>query len=391
MKKMVFIVFAAGFLAVTGCSESMQSGSEQFPESVISENIFLESSISENEMSENHAFADETLEYNDEFEGISKDDIVNRSGVFGDFWTGYYNAPREITVGDYNEKFPVELQELLIDCNDDIEGDIDWGRYAADYEMITLEEAENRNLPYDEILAVAKEWGSYTDGSSLAAIDVDADGDDEYIASGSVGIGWQRQTLIIKYIESEWVVIGGQCGPEDTSGHYILDYDGRYYLLFGNVLSYWNDEVERPDLSYWKHDGVLGYDDCWNELEIQKTIISYTPYEIYTNAQDDTIDYLTGIDLETLKCNDAEDGAIEDYCWYFDDICLDIENSWRLSYGKEQYLYVIAHVSLGRNDKSENDRILMTLHQTEGNMWEIAKVYYLAANYDLQLMIRKSQ
>ncbi len=390
MKKIVLIILAAGILAVTGCSERPQNGSEQTLDNVISENILLDSMVSENEISENYTVVDETSENNDRSEGINEDDIVNMSGVLDCFWEAYHNAPREITVDDYNEKFPIELQKLLIDCNDDIEGDMDWGRYAADYEIITPEDAENKNIPYDEILAVAREWGTYTDGSLLFAVDVDADGDDEYIASGSVGIGWQSQTLIIKYIESEWVVIGGQCGPEDTSRHYILDYDGRYYLLLGNVLAYWNDEVESPVLSYWKHDGVLGYDDCWNELEIQKTIISYTPYEIYTNVQDNTIDYLTDIDLETLKCNDAEEVGIEDYCWYFDDICLDIEDIW-LSYGEEQHLYVIAHVSLGKNDKSENDRILMILDQTEGDKWEFAKVYYLAANYNLQLRMRESQ
>lgn len=360
-------------LLLTGCSGN-----------AISEQETAETSVSEDMVSEN------TVSGNSVILDISEDDIVNRDGVLDDFWTGYQDAAGKITVDSYNDQFPGELQDLLIACNDDMESDIDWEKYAADYDVIGPEDAEDKNIPYDEILAVAGKMGSYADGTFLLAFDVDADGDDEYEVIGSVGTGWQTQTLIIKYVESEWVVIGGGVGPEDTSKHMILEYEGRYYLLFGNVLAYWNDEIECPDLSYWERDGILGYDDCWNELEIQKTVISYTPYEIYTNPQDDTTDYLEDVDLETLRGNDAEDVAIESNYWNIDDFHLTIEDSW-LSHGEEQYLYVITDTRTGRNDKSEDDRILITLHQTEDEVWEITKVYYMVADYDIQLRMRRSQ
>lgn len=393
MKKLVLIFLIANVLTVTGCSKNE---SAENPETISSADIFGE--ISENtapeeetsNIAENIVSTDAASESNETVLDICEDDIINKDGILDNFLTTYQDATGKITVGSYNDLFPVELQDLLIACNSGHDSDIDWEKYTADYDVIAPEDAEDKNVPYEEIIAATERCGKCSDNALLSAFDVDADGNDEYWVNDSVGTGWQVRTMIIKNVESEWVVIGGDVGPNDTSIHRILEYEDRYYLLLGNDLAYWNNEIECPDLSYWERDGILGYDDCWNELETQKKVIGYTPYEIYTGTQGDTTDYLAGIDLETLKPDDAEDVTINNHYLDINDFSFSIKDNW-LSNGNELYLYIITDIGIGRNDKSENDRILFTLRQTEEETWEMVKVYYMAADYDIQLNMRRSQ
>lgn len=116
----------------------------------------------------------------------------------------------------------------------------------------------------------------------------------------------------------------------------------------------------------------------------------YTPYEIYSNVQDELIDYLENINLDCKEfSNDIEKVEIKSsFGWDTDVVGLSVQYGWERSYDGEQYLYVITKRWTDRRIYLESwDNQLIIMHQTEDGTWEIVKVYYLMTNYDCALTL----
>ena len=350
----------------------------------VSGDMISENELSQNELSLNEVSENEMLEIT---YYIEPDDIINFDVAFETYWGSMYDAPREVTVGDYNDNFPTELQDILIYCNDDIKDERDdyWMQYEADCEEITSKNAGD--IPYEEICAAAYKQPN----SCLWVLDIDGDGNNEYAVPDLIGTGQYGSSLtIVKYVDDKWTQIGGHNVLDSTGCMEILNYDNKFYLLMGEILSCWNNDTEIPNLSYWENDLVLGQDPCWYELEIVKTVTNYTPYEMYSNTQEDSFDYLENINWETIEDINAERVNLNLSTWITNSINFELCYGWEKFNDDEQYLYVVARSYYERTSREEHDGVLTVLHQTDNGMWEIVKSYYLAANYDIKLMLREN-
>lgn len=57
----------------------------------------------------------------------------------------------------------------------------------------------------------------------------------------------------------------------------------------------------------------------------------------------------------------------------------------RKYYGNDEYIYMIAETYNPKLLQEEVDRGLVVLRRLEGEQWEIVKVYYLSADYDIRI------
>ncbi len=355
-------------LFMTGCSVNYNEMSEQ-----IEDNFIL---AEDNMVSEN-----ETEKY---FSSVYDYNITNIYDTCGTFNISE-NFSREVSVGNYSDKFPIELQNILLHYNDDIiEGDGDWQKYEADCREVTREDIGD--ALYTELVETLA--NSYAPGnvqSTLQVIDIDNDGDDEYVLYATESY-WNHAMFILKYIEGQWIVING--GGDERRPAKILNYEDNYYLLLDSRLACWNNEEEMPGLSYWNtEDVVLGQDDCWYELRINRRITNFTPYEIYGNEPNAPIDYLQEVDLNTLAINHAEEKNFQGEIWTGEGnnahgFCF--FKGWQLSFDEERYLYATGSILCQYDALGENDKMLVIMKQKEDGSWEIVKVYYMMANYEMQ-------
>lgn len=389
MKKNFLIFGMCIIVLLVGCTQKSDEIFEQNENKFILDDEVSADIISENELSQNDIPLNEISEseIHEIAYYIEPDDIINFHAAFETYWNSMYDAPREVTVGDYDNSFPTELQDILIYCNDDIKDERDdyLIQYRADYKEINLSNAGD--IPYEEICAAACKQPN----RSLWVFDIDDDGNNEYAIIDLIGTGQYGSSLtIVKYVGDKWTQIGGNNVLDSSGCIEILNYDHKLYLLMGEILSCWNDNAEIPNLSYWENDSVLGQDPCWNELEVVKVVTNYTPYEMYSNTQNDSVNYLENINWETLEDNNEERINLNLSTWITDSINFELCYGWEKFNHNEQYLYVVAHSYFERTSREEHDHVLTVLHQTANGMWEIVKSYYLAANYSIELVPREN-
>lgn len=354
MKKIVRIFWLITLILMTGCSKDEVENSEQSTEDKLSTDIGIEEEIH---------FEEETI--------TNFDDAFGRFEIPSDI-------SRDVMVEEYVENFPVELQELLVHLYDDIdeENNIDWQKYEADCEIITLETCGD--IPFEDI-ANAVDVYSSIDKRTMRIADIDRDGIDEYAINDSIGRGDIGCIYIVKNVDGKWTLIGGGNARYSTDPCTILEYENRCYLLVGENLSYWSDGVEIPNGEYWKQwDSAPWQADCWNLLKLKKEIISYTPYETYSYLQDDSVDYLSDVDLISLENNSAEEESFGIQHWLVNGRTFQLEYGWEKEQAGEKYFYVVSTID------EESKDMLLTVLCKRGNEKVIVKVYYLVANYYIQ-------
>ena len=363
MRKLIVVFVVSILLLLVSCS----SPDDQIPEQQISIGLSEDNIASENGNS--IIGSDENTEIN----------IVNINEAL-EMFSIPENISREIHVGDYVKDFPVELQDILVYCNDDIndENDNVWPKYEADCDVITPETAGD--VPYEDIVSAIKTlYGASI--LNMQIVDIDGDGEDEYAAEFTdmkfSGL------LFAKEIDGKWVIIGGD--GDYTNSTKLLDLENTYYLLTENELSYWNNEIEMPDLSYWDNYGTIRHDDYWHQIGLNITVTDYTPFEVYSHERSSSIDYLANINWETLQANNAKTIDVQPSIWHDESYnhSFALCNSWEQSYEENCYLYVTASILEQYDKLGEHDKMLAVLQQTEAGTWEIIKVYYLSANYDI--------
>lgn len=369
-------------LLMTGC------GKNELPEDTapLLEHIVLVDNVSENVVSENNASVSEVSENliseNEESEVvyyIEEDDIVNLQEAFAN-WSDIDDIQREINMDtSYVDcDVPTQLQDMMIYDNDGIEDERDnYGvEYFVDWERITEENKDN--YPIEDILL---DEDDYTD---LYVIDIDGDGVDEYfhwVQNGNCG--WSY-LCFHKNVEGTWIDI---TVGNSEHGHGILSYEGKYYIWAGGTALYWwNDEIETPKPNQILIDG----NPCWNTLVVEQMPSEYTPYELYSNVQDESIDFLDTINLDCMEFEDNDVERVEIDIprgrWNLENVIISPRYGWERSYEGEQYLYVVTekydrlYIYLESLDKQ-----LVIMRQTEEGSWEIVKVYYLMAGFDCWL------
>ncbi len=388
------------FLA--GCSgerETLygQAGENGTAEDIISENSISGNAVSENEITEGEVSLNgisvegETESENAEEEQLRSIDIdtyniVNIDTALENFWQDGYAVERKVTIGNYHDSFPVELQEALLYLNDGIDDERDdsYQKYLADLEKIT---PENMGDTLAEEIKIATQYEA--GNSSLYAVDFDGDGIDEYVTYGTFGTGRGTGPLVVKYDEDRWVWIGGTHPyfADEVSG--VLEYEGRYYILTGSSLVWWNDDAGTIPASAFELDCVVNYDSsCWSKFYVsQRYSCGYTPYEIYSsNAGDDSIDYLEDINWETLEADDTEKVDFNFAIWKSDDLFL-LDYGWERVCDGERYMYVVFKDYYQDRMKIYYDRGLAVMRQTEDGSWEIVKVYYLSADCNIEFVM----
>lgn len=380
MKKTLFAAGSCILILLAGCSGNPEDAANQIPDSVVSvENMvsgnetsdsgitangISENMISENETSENETLEDETPETGYQ---IAEKDIVNLEEALENYWSSFSEMQREIAIEEnYVDEVPVELQNFLIYRNDGIDDERDeaWAEYLVECEQITDEAMKETGL----------------DDKMLRALDIDGDGEDEYYHVISNGNSGWSYLGVYKKVEGKWV----ETYVNNSEGSSrILFYEDTYYLFSQEEITWWNDEVEIP----WTLYDTIGDDACWKHLVMWRIPTEYTPYEIYSNVQDESIDYLENIDLDCMEFSDdiekVEVTPYSYYKWHTDTVSLEIQYGWERSYNEEQYLYVVSERWTSRSIYLESwDKQLLIMHRTEDGAWEIVKVYYLMANYD---------
>lgn len=283
----------------------------------------------------------------------------------------------EDIVGEFCEGFPEKLQQLLIYFNDSIdsippEGAAIWQSYAADYEKIT--DYEISGLPLEQF-GSSVGWGD-----KLIAVDIDSDGEDEYIDYRYVkdaGDVVYCQMIVLEYDDDcGWNIIGYGTAPYAAAVSGILDYEGTKYILLGKLLVCWNDG----------YDGTISDDSerPWNVMAANRELAGYTLNEIYSREGDDT-DYLAGIDLENPRNNAEREYSERTYsytAWDCGDWIMRRDFDWEREYDGKTYLYVASNF----NSMSwpQYDLLITVFEEGEGCM-EAVKVYYFAAHYRLSL------
>ncbi|MDE6712799.1 MAG: hypothetical protein K2K20_03605 [Lachnospiraceae bacterium] len=289
------------------------------------------------------------------------EDSEQYSEVFADLPLYSFEVPREVIVGDYDERFPEELQQLLVYRYDNIkEGDDAWEAYQADYEEIA-EGTERYTELYDEIVEL--EELSYYGGIivSLWAVDIDSDGEDECISRTAYGTGVIIDMDVIDYDNGWYITAGGDC--RDVTGvESVLEYEGTYYLLLDSVLVCYNDSD-------------------WMQVGINREITGYTPHEVYSRDGDD-MDYLSAVDLEVLSRNGTGERLNLNY-WNVGGPVYDAEYVWECEYDGKMYQYAISYEHSMKWYPWCDDAVLTIFEEKEDGSIEAVKVYYLASNYYL--------
>lgn len=287
------------------------------------------------------------------------EDSEQYSEVFADLPLYSFEVPREVIVGDYDERFPEELQQLLVYRYDNIkEGDDAWEAYQADYEEIA-EGTERYTELYNEIEEL--EELSYYGGHiiSLWTVDIDSDGEDECISRTVYGTGMILDMNVIDYDNGWYITAGGDC-RDVTSVESVLEYEGTYYLLLGSVLVCYNDSG-------------------WMQVGINREITGYTPHEVYSRDGDDR-DYLSVVDLEDLSHNCTDK---ESHNWNAGGIIYDTKYVWEYEYDGKMYQYAVSYAFSNKWRPWHNDAVLTIFEEKEDGSIEAVKVYYLASNYYL--------
>lgn len=319
--------------------------------------------------------------------------VPNIEEAYRDF-TFPEHMSRQITIGNYSEHVPEELQELLVILNGDTEDsqEADWQRYEAECDVIDWNDLHEDTVdaPMEAILQEARmhySFGAITD--DVRVLDIDGDGEKEYIFGGWQGTGHYVTLLVLKQ-SKDGIVELYEHVAEHRGGYYspktaVLSYEGIDYLLAGDQLAYFDTDIEtevQADL-YEEDRMETASSTDWITVTIDKKAAGYVPYEVYSNAPmiDPAVDYLKDVNLTQLEENDRElyQGTyLEGY--------YDIQDSWEQEYNGECYLYIISEICGAplRLSDSAYDKSLMILRDTEtGN--EVIKVYYLAADYDIEL------
>lgn len=361
---------------LAGCSGKQDDVTEEPLDGIVSEDE--ESNISENEISDGEEAMNGGAE-NDLFEDeeqvivyrIEPDEVVNIEEALSEFWSNESNYEGETIIAEgYVEDIPVpiELQELLLYGGDRSE-------WAVECEAVTEEMAAD--LPEALLLDAHSFRDFYWN-------DFDGDGENEYFHYRSNGELDRNVICIHKNIDGRWVEAELWRGS-------ILYYEGRYYVDSYGSLNWLKDDFE-----YYYCPALIGEAGGWGTLRLDWTITGYTPYETYSNTQDDSIDFLENINWETLEDQDAVQVEIKTddsrmigaaspiYIWTIEGMDTDTENTdfrlrygWERYYEGEQYLYVVINEYAQRRSM---DMGLVILHQTEDEMWEIVKAYYLTIN-----------
>ena len=285
----------------------------------------------------------------------------------------------EDIIGEFCEGFPEELQQLLVYENDSIEGRPQEGDdirqlYKVDYERIT--DYETSDLPLDSLDSL----GVDIVNGSLAPVDFDSDGEDEYINFSHVygvgAVGYMR-VIVLDYDEYGWNIIGHGTAPYAAAVAYLLEYEGTKYILFGKLLVCWNDE----------YDGGTSDDSekPWNVMAANRELAGYTLNEIYSREGDNT-DYLTGIDLENPRNNAEREYLSEEayslIAWDCGDWLMRLDCDWEMEYDGKAYLYVVSNFNYMGWPQYD---LLLTVFEEGEDCMEAVKVYYLAAHYRLSL------
>lgn len=387
----VSLLLTASLLVMGGCEKNglpedtdstveYTVSADHVSEDVISENDASVNEVSENIISENPVPEEEEPET---VYIIDKEDIVNLEEAFEN-WSDIDDTQREMTFeeGYVDNDIPIELQDMMIYYNDGIEDERDdyIREYIVDCEEITEENKDN--YPIEDIVLDAH---GYT---SLKVIDLDGDGENEYFHSVPNGNRGRSYLCFHKKVDDEWIDDLTLYGP------YILLYEGRYYVWSGsNILSCWNNEVETV-----RENGALIEEDnpCWNRVVWRELPTEYTLYELYSNVQDDSIDFLENISLDVWEFDnyikneierveiESSDDSYYNVWWETDRGWVSPEYGWERSYHGEQYLYVVTE-ELIDSDTRTCDYQLLIMHETQDGAWEIDKVYYLMMGYDCKL------
>ncbi len=385
----ISIAVIAVIIVVFATSANMAGRDEQVSANTTGEDTTLSSDFA-NDADNNGQIGEDSAEV---VYHIKDDDIINSEEAFESYWSVLSELQRENTIeGGYVDNVPIELQDLLIYCNDGINDERDeyWKEYSVEWgEQFTKITEENKeDYPIEDIIPKLDGCGLY-DVTDLWVIDIDGDGEDEYFHHESFGTSLGYTYCFHKNIEGVWfstmVHISG-------NGINILYYQDRYYLLSGGYLTWWNDEVELP----WQASGKRGDDPCWNNLWMQDTPVKYIPYEIYSNVQDESIDYLEDVSFYSREIifNDTEKVEIAPTVWNKDisGPRLFTDCGWKRSYDGEQYLYVLTSYEISRPTYlTDWDRQLIILRQTEDGAWEIVKVYYLMMIYNCSLYMANNE
>lgn len=366
MKKVIWVFMVSMFVIMTGCAKEKTENMNQTIEEKGENSV---------QVTEDKTYIDTSKE---EKINLDEDMIINFDDALGEFEIPS-NVSREVVWGEYSENFPVELQEILVHHYDgvDEENDNEWQRYETDCEKITLETCGD--IPFEDIVKAAEIY-SPIDKISMRIVDIDRDGIDEYVINDSIGRGQLGCIYVVKYVDEKWTLIGGGNARYSTDVCGLLEYKDRYYLLVGEKLSYWRDEVEIPDGEYWEYwDSAPWQADVWNLLEIEKKITGYTPYETYSYLQDDSIDYILEMNLISLEDNCSDEENFEAQHWSINGKTTWPKYGWKQEYAGENYFYVVSAVD------EESDDMLLTVICEKGDKKLIVKVYYLSANYNIWL------
>ena len=382
MKKILLVIGSSMLVLLGGCSGDPEDVTNQLSDSIVSENKISENVISGDEVFDSEAAVNEisentvsenTVSENETSETtymIGEDDIINLEEALAN-WSDIHDIQRKITIeeGYVDNDVPIELQDMLLHGKSGND-------YAVDCEEITEENKDN--YPIKDIVMDAYDY------TYLKILDIDGDGEDEYfhrVANGNAG--WSY-LCFHKNVEGKWIDL--TVGNSEY-GNSILSYEGRYYIRSDSALIWWNDEVEtvRPNGALIDENNP-----CWNTMVLAKSPTEYTPYELYSNVQDESIDFLEGISFncEEFSNNDVEKIEIESsqYCWYTDAVPLSIKYGFERSYDGEQYLYVITEeATRAYSFLASWDKQIIIMHQTEEGAWEIVKVYYLMTGFHYSL------
>lgn len=380
-----FFTFILCLLFLTGCGKNrLPEDANPLSDHNVSEDQALENGITENGASVSELFdtiiSENQISENEVLETayiIGEDDIINLEEAFEN-WSDIYDAQRSITIeeGYVDKDAPVELQDMMIYCNDGIydEKDEYWKEYIVDCKEITEENKDN--YPIEDIVLDAHDY------TYLKVLDIDGDGENEYFHSIPNGNSGWSYLCFHKNVEGKWIDL---TVSNSQSGNVILFYGDKYYIWSGNNLRWWNDEIETPQ----PNPALIDGNPCWNTIAMAQLPTEYTLYELYSNVQDESIDFLENISLDcegfiNFINNDVEKVEVESshIWWQTDTGTISPRYGWEKSYNGEQYLYVVTEIYSHAYIYLESwDKQLVIMHQTQDGAWEIDKVYYLMAGF----------
>lgn len=301
---------------------------------------------------------------------LSKIEIANVENSLGQFDIKDMDTSSTDKICEYIEDIPEELLDLFLERKTNT-SDNPYEQYIVSPNV----QDEELISQFYEIIKDNGKGYSINDIESLTQIDMDGDGEDEYVVLGyQYGTSVAAFAFVLKQINNKWIIVGGEYGG--PSSLCLIEYENRYYIVNGYYIGFLEKGAAECKETEVEAQGQVNKAKFWHSYSLCVDNTIYSSQELIYKKDKLLPDYIgdNRYNLENLtekKIRTTEDINIEvcDYQYSTDTLYMDSENG--MMYG---------FLSIKQNGEYLTHNVLMIiLKQIDNNQYEIIQINYMKA------------